>query len=84
MNATANGAIGRVRDLVDVRNGEISREIFMSEQIHQMEIENLFPRAWLFVGHATQVPSPGDFFSSWMGSDRSSSPGTTRASCTCC
>jgi nitrite reductase/ring-hydroxylating ferredoxin subunit len=41
----------------------------MDERIHQLELENLFPRAWLFVGHASQAPRPGDFFSSWMGSD---------------
>ncbi|MCI2418393.1 aromatic ring-hydroxylating dioxygenase subunit alpha [Saccharopolyspora sp. K220] len=58
-----------VREMVNTRDGMISRDIFMSERIHQAELENLFPRAWLFVGHATQVPEPGDFFSSWMGAD---------------
>ena len=33
------------------------------------QLQNLFPRAWLFVGHASQVPNSGDYFSSWMGSD---------------
>jgi phenylpropionate dioxygenase-like ring-hydroxylating dioxygenase large terminal subunit len=61
--------VGRVRDLVDIENGEISREIFVNEEIHRRELEHLFPRTWLFVGHATQVPGPGDFFSSWMGAD---------------
>lgn len=59
----------RVSDLVDVDSGVISRNIFVNEQIHKLELEYLFPRAWLFVGHASQVPNPGDFFSSWMGSD---------------
>lgn len=57
------------RDRVDLREGVISREIFMSQEIHHAELENLFPRAWLFVGHESQVPRPGDFFSSWMGAD---------------
>jgi len=57
------------RDLVDVDNGEISREIFISEKVHAKELQNLFPRAWLFVGHESQIPNPGDYFSSWMGSD---------------
>jgi phenylpropionate dioxygenase-like ring-hydroxylating dioxygenase large terminal subunit len=59
----------KVSDLVDLDHGEISREIFINEQIHRQELENLFPRAWLFVGHESQVAKPGDFFSSWMGSD---------------
>ena len=69
MHTISEGTLGRVRDLVDVTRGEISREIFVNEGIHRLELENLFPRAWLFVGHASQVPRPGDFFSSWMGSD---------------
>ncbi|MCW2793741.1 MAG: phenylpropionate dioxygenase alpha subunit [Nocardioides sp.] len=59
----------RASDLIDIESGQISREIFVDDRIHKMELENLFPRAWLFVGHASQVPNAGDFFSSWMGSD---------------
>jgi phenylpropionate dioxygenase-like ring-hydroxylating dioxygenase large terminal subunit len=69
-DGTAQPARSRTaRELVDIKRGEISRDIFMSEQIHKLELENLFPRAWLFVGHESQVPRPGDFFSSWMGAD---------------
>ncbi|MHA7241295.1 aromatic ring-hydroxylating oxygenase subunit alpha [Arthrobacter sp. TMS1-12-1] len=59
----------RARDLINRSEGEISREVFMSKEIFDLEMKNLFPRAWLFVGHASQVPEPGDYFSSWMGSD---------------
>ncbi|GAB3692481.1 aromatic ring-hydroxylating oxygenase subunit alpha [Nocardiopsis oceani] len=65
----AAGATSSVRELVDTDRGEISREIFVSPEIHKRELENLFPRAWLFVGHESQVPKPGSFFSAWMGSD---------------
>ena len=42
---------GRYADLVDVENGTISREIFVDEGIFRDELEHLFSRAWLFVGH---------------------------------
>ncbi|MFD7443644.1 aromatic ring-hydroxylating dioxygenase subunit alpha [Streptomyces sp. NPDC059909] len=61
--------IGPVSELVDLGSGEISREIFVNEEIFKREMEHLFPRTWLFVGHASQVPQPGDYFSSRMGSD---------------
>jgi phenylpropionate dioxygenase-like ring-hydroxylating dioxygenase large terminal subunit len=66
-----NGLNGRidVKSLVDVDTGTISREIFVDEQIYRLEINNLFSRAWLFVGHESQIPNPGDFFASRMGSD---------------
>lgn len=55
--------------LVDADQGKVSREIFVDGGIYQKELENLFTRAWLFVGHESQVPNPGDFFVSRMGEE---------------
>jgi phenylpropionate dioxygenase-like ring-hydroxylating dioxygenase large terminal subunit len=55
--------------LVDLDKGQISREIFVSEAIYRAEQERLFARAWLFVGHESQIPNPGDFFVSGMGEE---------------
>jgi nitrite reductase/ring-hydroxylating ferredoxin subunit len=55
--------------LVDLGKGRISREIFVNEAIYQEEQERLFARAWLFVGHDSQIPNPGDFFVSGMGEE---------------
>src|SRR6516164_10616402 len=56
-------------DLVDVMAGRISREIFVNDEIYQEELERLFSRSWLFVGHESQIPNPGDFFVSRMGEE---------------
>ena len=53
--------------LVDLGTGQISREIFVNEEIYREEQERLFARAWLFVGHESQIPNPGDFFVSRHG-----------------
>ena len=55
--------------LVDLENGHISREIFVNEAIYQQEQEQIFARTWLFVGHESQVPKPGDYFVSCMGEE---------------
>ena len=55
--------------LLDLENGEISREIFVNEDIYRAEQERLFSRAWLYVGHQSQIPNPGDFFVSCMGEE---------------
>ena len=47
----------------------ISREIFVSPELHREELDKLFTRAWLFVGHESQIPNPGDFFTSRMGDE---------------
>src|ERR1700730_18132817 len=55
--------------LVDLAAGQISREIFVNDEIYREELERVFARAWLFVGHESQIPSPGDFFVSSMGEE---------------
>src|SRR5438132_13145424 len=55
--------------LVDMAAGQISREIFVNEGIYQQELERLFARVWLFVGHESQIPNPGDYFVSAMGEE---------------
>ncbi|MGE5149333.1 MAG: hypothetical protein ACM3II_04350 [Rhodospirillaceae bacterium] len=52
--------------LVDLRLGEISREIFVNEEIYAQEQERVFARAWLHVGHESQSPRPRDYFVSSM------------------
>ena len=61
---------GRFVDgLVDLKAGQISREIFVNEEIYAEEQEQVFTRAWLFIGHESQVPKPGDYFVSCMGEE---------------
>ena len=55
--------------IVNLDEGQISREIFVNEEIYAQEQEQVFSKAWLFVGHETQVPKPGDYFVSSMGEE---------------
>src|SRR5215469_11814378 len=55
--------------MIDLQHGAISREIFVSPDFYREEQEKIFARAWLFVGHESQIPNPGDFFVSRMGEE---------------
>ena len=55
--------------LVDTERGIVSRELFVNDGLFAEELEKLFARAWLFVGHESQVPKPGDYFVSRMGGE---------------
>jgi phenylpropionate dioxygenase-like ring-hydroxylating dioxygenase large terminal subunit len=56
-------------ELVDLHSGYISREIFVNEDIYQQEQEQVFARTWLFIGHESQIPKPGDYFVTSMGEE---------------
>lgn len=56
-------------ELVKLDEGMISREVYVDEKIFQTEMENIFTRAWLLVGHESMVPNPDDYFVSRMGTD---------------
>ena len=55
--------------LVERANGLVSRDIFVDEELYEVEKERVFARAWLFVGFEDQVRKPGDYFVSRMGEE---------------
>jgi phenylpropionate dioxygenase-like ring-hydroxylating dioxygenase large terminal subunit len=69
MAMAMNAARGYRPGLVDLASGQISREIFVNDDIYAEEQTRVFARSWLFVGHESQIPNPGDFFVSCMGEE---------------
>ena len=60
---------GHISAMVDLDAGTVNREVFVSADINAQEQEQLFARAWLFIGHESQIAKPGDFFVSSMGEE---------------
>jgi benzoate/toluate 1,2-dioxygenase alpha subunit len=54
-----------IADLVEP--GRVHRRLYTDPQIFDAEMERLFGRAWLFVGHTSQVREPGDFITTELG-----------------
>src|ERR1700733_8556072 len=45
-----------------IEPGRVHRRVYTDPEIFELEMERVFGRAWLFVGHSSQVPNPGDYF----------------------
>jgi p-cumate 2,3-dioxygenase subunit alpha len=39
----------------------VHRSAMTSPHIHRAEIERIFTKSWLYVGHESEIPEPGDF-----------------------
>lgn len=45
-----------------VQPERVHRRVYNDPDIFERELEKIFPVTWLFVGHVSQVPNPGNFF----------------------
>lgn len=54
----------RLRSLV--REDRVHRDVYVDPEVFDLEMERLWRRAWLYVGHDSQVPEPGDYFTTTL------------------
>ena len=44
-----------------VQESRVHRRIYLEEEIFQLEMERIFERNWVFLGHESEVAAPGDY-----------------------
>jgi phenylpropionate dioxygenase-like ring-hydroxylating dioxygenase large terminal subunit len=58
---------GPERLAVLVQPDRVHRSVYADPEIFALEMDRVFGRAWLMLGHESQVKAPGDYFTTRMG-----------------
>lgn len=50
-----------------VEPARVHRDVYACPEIFDLEIQKIWNKAWIYVGHKSQVPGPGDYYSTTIG-----------------
>jgi phenylpropionate dioxygenase-like ring-hydroxylating dioxygenase large terminal subunit len=50
-----------------VHEHEVHRDVYINEELFQLEMTHVFANTWNYVGHDSQVPNTGDYVSTTIG-----------------
>ncbi|TAM94412.1 MAG: oxidoreductase [Rhizobiaceae bacterium] len=45
----------------------VHRDVYTDPDIFRLEMKHLFANTWIYVGHASQIPNPGDYLTTDIG-----------------
>src|SRR3954468_14739619 len=60
-----NGHADHIARLIEP--GRVHRDVYTDPDVFELEMARIFGQAWLFVGHTSQVPQPGDYITAELG-----------------
>src|SRR5271154_1689316 len=56
--------------LIDFDKREVKLRVLSDPEIHKMELQRVFARSWVIVGHVTEIPAAGDYVKLYIGQDQ--------------
>jgi phenylpropionate dioxygenase-like ring-hydroxylating dioxygenase large terminal subunit len=65
MTATAQSS--EISSLLRLDEGFVHSDVYTSPSIFEREIEQIFHRGWVYVGHDSEIPNNGDYVLRWIG-----------------
>ena len=61
-----------------VRETEVHKDLYIDQELFELEMEQLFANTWVYVGHASQVPNKGDYHTTTVGNQPAGGPDRPR------
>jgi phenylpropionate dioxygenase-like ring-hydroxylating dioxygenase large terminal subunit len=59
-----------VKSLLRLNEGLVHSDVYASPEVFELEIEKIYHRGWVYVGHESEIPKPGDYVLRWIGTQR--------------
>ena len=50
-----------------VNGYQVHRDVYISDEVYQLEMKHLFANTWVFVGHESQTANKGDYYTTQVG-----------------
>ncbi len=50
-----------------VEGHQVHRDVYTSQAVYELEMRHLFSNIWVFVGHESQTPNKGDYYTTQIG-----------------
>ena len=50
-----------------VQPDRVHRSVYTDQGLFDLEMENIFEKIWVYCGHESQIPNPGDFWTFQIG-----------------
>src|SRR5271170_6700058 len=55
--------------LVNTETREVAMRVLSDPEIYDLELQRIFAKTWLLLGHETEIPNPGDYVTRDIGED---------------
>ncbi|WP_039936549.1 aromatic ring-hydroxylating oxygenase subunit alpha [Streptomyces himastatinicus] len=68
LNGSMQAFLAEVRK--DLEQGMLSPRVLNDPDIHRAELDRIFTRCWVFVGHISEISDPGDYVLRYIGEDQ--------------
>lgn len=59
-----------INDLISLETREVQMRVLADREIYDLEMERIFGKTWLLLGHESEIPNSGDFMVRDMGADQ--------------
>lgn len=59
----------KLSELIDLDRREVAQRVFHDAEIYQLELEHIWAKTWVAIGHESEIPNAGDFVTRRIGDD---------------